>query len=246
MSDIETELVKTAKFKAPKVKGDRQDYLAALARACYKLDNDTFDEISEPAADWVNKAVEALNNKEDLPEFPDLEDEAQDEEVDESEEDSEAAEAVADAEEGTGEDDTEAGDSPDDDAVDEAEPEEKPKTKAKVKAAPKQEVPPPKRKNKPSKEEQAKIKTRYDDLTGEKDRYGIIIGTKTHDAVLMYERGTTSRELKERLGGRFYNILDKLEKAGHRVERSGIGTFTVVHKDDIQAKPAKPAKKGKK
>lgn len=90
-----------------------------------------------------------------------------------------------------------------------------------------------------AKVKKAKRKSPMDYATAPKDRYGVAIGTDTHKAVLMYEKGTTSRELKEKLGGRYYNILTKLAENGHLVEKLPDGVFKVTHKDDR-------GKKGKK
>jgi len=79
----------------------------------------------------------------------------------------------------------------------------------------------------------------YTEIPGTKDRYGLYIGTKTHDAVMMYEKGCTTAELRDKLDGRFYNILRILEGKGHHVERFPGGIFKITHKEDL-------AKKGKK
>ncbi len=74
--------------------------------------------------------------------------------------------------------------------------------------------------------------TGYEDITGEKDRYGITIGTKTHKAVLMYEKGVTCKQIEDAIGGRHRNILKQLAKAGHRVEKLGGGVFKVTHSSE--------------
>jgi len=75
-------------------------------------------------------------------------------------------------------------------------------------------------------------------ITGEKDRYGITIGTKTHDAILLYEKGATINQVSEALGGRHRNILKKLAAEGHKLEKDG-STWKITHKSDV----AKKAKK---
>jgi hypothetical protein len=92
---------------------------------------------------------------------------------------------------------------------------------------------------KPSGKKQKVSETRYDNLTGERNRYGIIVGTKTHEAILLYEEGITSAGIKEKLGGRFYNILKTLEEKGHRVERLPGGVFKLTHAEDIGTKKGK-------
>lgn len=83
----------------------------------------------------------------------------------------------------------------------------------------------------------------YTNLTGEKDRFGVVMGTKAHDAVMMYEKGCTSIELRRALEGRFYNILRELERRGHRVERQPGGVFKLTHIDDVLADNLKKARK---
>ena len=56
----------------------------------------------------------------------------------------------------------------------------------------------------------------------------------------MFEKGATSREVKEKLGGTYYNILGKMQENGHRLIKEG-SLFTLTHKDDLNK--AKKAKK---
>jgi hypothetical protein len=77
-----------------------------------------------------------------------------------------------------------------------------------------------------------KTKVDYDAITGEKDRYGITIGTKTHLAVKLYEKGASLKQVEEEIGGRHYNILMRLTKEGHTVEKMGGGIWKITHKDD--------------
>lgn len=73
MSKIEKELLDAAEFKPKKKYDNRQDYLAALARATIAIDDAVFDKLSDPAADWSNDAVKAIREKKPLPDFPDAE-----------------------------------------------------------------------------------------------------------------------------------------------------------------------------
>lgn len=233
--EIETELTAATKFKPPKGGfKDRQDLLGALAKSAHKLDDDSFDELTDEAADWVNNAIKALNARGEIPE-PDGEapeegdEEADEEQVDEKQETKAAEEAEAEAEA---------------EAEEAAQETRKPPKAVKPAKAPKVTEPAPL----PRTKEMAAIKTRYDNVTGEKDRFGVMIGTKTHDAVLMYEKGATSKQIQEALGegpaksgGRFYNVLKKLSMDGHLVERDGEGVFKLTHKDDLPGKePAAP------
>src|SRR4029077_10869977 len=91
---IEKELVEASGF-SPRKNYQRQDYLAALARAVNEIEEDKFDAMSTDAQDWFNDAVRALNKKTTLPEFADATTEA---EVAEVEDGAGSAEEAADTE----------------------------------------------------------------------------------------------------------------------------------------------------
>lgn len=232
MSEVEKELRTATKFKGKQE--DRQELLHALARAADKLHQDIYDNLSDEAANWHTEAVSAINKREAIPDFEDIE--LLDQTSEEPDED-EVDEELAPAEEADDEDGQDEAEPAEDEAEDEAEPEEKPaekpEKKAKVIAV---------RAKKPPK---VRVDTsRYDNITGEKDRFGVVEGTKTSDAVKMYERGTTAKEIMETLGGRFYNILTRMTNEGHRVEKLEGGRWKLTHKDDLTAeKPKKVAKK---
>jgi hypothetical protein len=246
---LEKELIKATGFKQPKGGyKDRQDELAALARLGSKLPDDDFDDLSDEAGNWVNAAVKAIMAKGTIKDFTDdtgtaAEDDA--EEARDAARDEDGEQQEPEDSDSSGEDDTEADAQAEADAEADNEAEE---------AAEEAEIKPhkPRKHNKKRpKVDPAKIKrqevrlargkalegmaTRYDHLDGSIDRYGVLIGTKTHDAVLLYEKGTTSKELLEKAGGRFYNILRRLSTQGHLVERSPEGVFTLTHKDEIKA-----------
>jgi hypothetical protein len=238
---LEKELIKATKFKPPKGGySDRQEELKALARLGSKLPDDDFDDLTNEAGDWVNAAVKAIMAKTIIKDFADDagstdEDDGEQEHKDSTDGNDSDAEADAQAEA-----DAEA-----DNEGEEAKKAAKPAKAKKPKKAEPLEL------KKPTPEQLKGLRTRYDDLTGEMDRYGVIIGTKTHDALKLYEKGVTAKELLAKLGGRFYNILRKVSQNGHLVERSPEGIFTVVHKDDVKEylekrKAEKPTKKGKK
>lgn len=253
----EHELVKATKFKGEKY-DDRQDYLAALVKVIDRLDENKFDNLSDEAADWFNGAVLALNKKRDIPDFPDEELTTADEDEDEDDADPDegvskdaSKEAAEDEEPVSGDDLTEEDADPEE--VDQAEPEgaseetrngnteerrgkiSKQKKAPVKKGKPKQiEMPLP-----GPKKGQSKRTVPVDNSPIEKDRYGVIKGTKTHEVVLLYEKGATSREIAEKIGGRFYNILKQLAKEGHRVEKLEGGVFKLTHKEDRTDKPKK-------
>src|SRR6185369_3806466 len=49
--------------------------------------------------------------------------------------------------------------------------------------------------------------TRYDNLTGEKNRYGFVAGTKVDDVCKLMEHGCTARDIETKIGGKFYNAM---------------------------------------
>lgn len=85
-----------------------------------------------------------------------------------------------------------------------------------------------------------KIPTRYKNLDPTKrNRYGVVLGTKTDEALQMFEKGASQPEVSKKLYGRHYNILRLLAARGHRVEKTDEGVFTLTHKDDIAKTPQK-------
>ena len=259
MSAIEAELVKATKFKGAKF-DDRQEYLRALLNVIdSKLSNEAYDNLTEEAVDWHTKAVKAHDTKQDIPEFDDAETEEA-EEAEEAEDQDETEEAdeeppeqdelpltspkhplhrkpkVTEEPEEPDDDETnnaEAVDAADEPAVETDEDDgqgEKPPAKAAK----------PKAKGKTVKEAKPFKKPKrvidYNAIYGEKDRYGIVKGTKTAEAVKLYEKGVTSAQLMDELGGRHYNVLARLSQQGHKIEKLQGGVWKVTHKDDIKKK----------
>ncbi len=225
MSEFERELVKIIKFKNTDY-ADRQDYLAALARAADKWfaakdkDQKIFDNLDDGLQGWFEEAITAMNTRPPaaIPDFPDRELEEPEPESDEEVEDENNDDAQPDA----GVDDT--GNAPVT-----AEPQV-----GTVEAEPDPNVGDGKKAKKAKKAKSDKKTTRYDNIDGSKDRYGITIGTKTAEAVKLYEKGTTAKEIDEKIGGRHYNVLVRLAREGHRVEKQPGGGFKLTHKDDLK------------
>jgi hypothetical protein len=266
MTSVEEELVKATKFKGAKFT-ERQDYLAALLMAIdSKLRDDDYDNLSDEAVSWHTNAVAKYEAKDEIPDFEeaeeiDPEDEEGAEENSEAEEAAEAAdeelpltdkrhplhrpaptqepedEEAADAE--PVDEAVEADEEPDAVAEEEAEePSPKPARKAaKPAKAPKAAAPDKAARAAPVKKPQKPID--YTKLTGDRDKFGVVIGTKTHEAVKMYEKGATGAQIVDALGGRHYNILTKLTEQGHRVEKLDGGVWKLTHRDAIKAKKAK-------
>lgn len=68
-----------------------------------------------------------------------------------------------------------------------------------------------------------------------KDRFGVVLGTKTAQAVALYNTptGATIKEIDEKVGGRHMNILKKLVTQGHRVLKLEHGRIQLIHKNDM-------------
>ena len=177
-SEVEAELVKATKYR-PKGNPSRQDFLAGLLIAIdQKLSDEQYDLLSDTAAQWHKDAVQSLEAKRVIPDFPDLPD------------------------------------------------------------APPITEPPPYVAPVPEADYDGKTPVSqrmvpdYENLSGEIDRFGLYLGTKTQKAVEMYEKGCTAKEIMDNLGGRFYNILKKLKGKGHKVTKDG-PIWKLTHKDDV-------------
>lgn len=233
MSEYEKQVIQLTKFRRAEY-ADHQDYLASLVRHTDKWleKNDKggqiFDGWESNLADWFDESIHILNDGDGpLPDFPDRTEPA--------------PEYIP--EEVPYEKEPDPGLEPDLAVVEVAE-EASPTSAATAASAPELPAPAdasqtaealiPAKAKKWGVKKPTRVPTPYDILTGEKDRYGIIVGTKTHDAVLMYERGTSAKEILEATGGRHYNILRKLKKEGHKITRLPKHRFKVTHKNDLE------------
>lgn len=269
LTAIEQEIIEATKFKMKRF-ANRQDYLAAIARAMEKMPGDDYDNLSDDATDWYEEAAKAVNSNDDIPDFPEEDESETDDAADEADDDEaeEAADDEADDEADEGDDTEEAEDSEDDEESSDEETEPEPKAKKPVKTAKgkgKKKEPAPeaepegpkgttpaiiakmKAKKDAAEAKHARKqgskrnlpKTRYDDLTGEKNRYGYIKGTKVDDFCTMIEKGASMAEVKAALGDTYYNTIKKLREEGHSVEKNDAGKFILKHKDDAAGKKAK-------
>lgn len=58
----------------------------------------------------------------------------------------------------------------------------------------------------------------------EKNQYGVPVQSKGHKACLMYEAGADPRDVEDKLGYVHWNMLMRLERAGHQIMREyGVG-----------------------
>lgn len=73
------------------------------------------------------------------------------------------------------------------------------------------------------------------------DKWGAMEGSKNSVALGMFEKGATSKEVKDALGGTYYNILKRMVMKGHKVEKEG-SLIKLTHTDDTKPKVAKKKK----
>lgn len=285
---IESELIEATGYKLRTKFSDRQDYLGSILNAVMKLADDDFDNLSDDAAGWANAAVNAKNNKDDIPDFDEVEetdaDEPEDgdddtsEEADDESEDDGDSDAASDDSDADDDDDSDEGSDPAPDDEDEDDPDDEDEDDDPTDDNPEDDgddeddEPAPAKKSKPKppskpvkKAAEKPVKKtpkrtphgKNDDVV--LDRWGCMEGSKNSQALALFAKGATSKEVKEKLGGTYYNILKKMEQDGHTLEKEG-AVITLIHKDDkgkkAASKPAAkatakkpekaPAKKGKK
>ena len=218
---IESELIEATGFSPRRNYPERQDYLAALARSVDQLADVDFDGLSTEAAEWFNAAARALSTKKTIEDFPDAEEEAP-------------------AEEAAPEDDAEA--PIEDEELVEPEPEPEPKKKPK----PQPDVLSPERlnltpKGKRSRAGQKKvdpIREVKKDATPprpkrttkiEYDKWGLTVGSKNSEAATMFENECRMIDCTNALGGgAFYNMLSRMVREGHKLEKNADGTIKLT------------------
>lgn len=190
MSAIEKELTEATGFVPRKNYPDRQDYLAAIARAVDGLEDVDFEGLSTEAAEWFNAAARALSAKKVIVDFADR--------LDVGEE------------------------------VDDDEPEEVvEQTPVKIKSS---KVPPkPVDPIKTRKKETAAMKQQLPKEELEYDKFGCIVGSKNGKATLMFEQSSKMTEVTKALGGTYYNLIAKLIKRGHKVEKGPHGEIKLTY-----------------
>ncbi len=219
MHTIERELIKITGYQAKRKFSDRQDYLKSILNAVAKLEDEDFNDLTDETAAWANAAVEAHNTKNcDIPDFDEIGD---------------TAELDDDDDEGTSDEPEVSASKPDEEEpVVEDEPEEKVTAKPASKKA---------KKPAPIKTITTKAEDRDVAIL---DKWGAISGSKNSQALALFEKGATSKEVKEELGGTYYNILKKMVKDGHKLEKEG-ALIKLIHRGPNKAIAAKTSKKKK-
>lgn len=218
MHDIERELIKATNYKPMRKFSDRQDYLKSILNAVSKLTDDDYESLSDEAATWANSAVEAHNAKND--ELPDFDEITLDEETNGT--DSDEGDVPSDTSEGT----TVVAAS--------SVPEERSEEDSVAEEAPK-----PKKSKAPKSTAKPKSELKHGHLPDVVvDKWGAMEGSKNARALAMFEKGATTKEVKDAIGGTYYNILSKMVTHGHKVEKEG-AIIRLTHKTDIGGKAKK-------
>lgn len=227
--NVEKELLEATNFKPKREYPDRQDYLAAVARATDDLSKDDFDALSNEAADWFNAACEALNDKDEIPDFdgtlgehPSSSD--QDKEPDDEDE---GEDVLGNDEEETDEEEGE---------VEPAPKAAKPNKKAAKPTKAKPEPAPKAKKEKAREPDPSELKSK-EHITF--DQFGLAHGTQNAEAVAMLQKGCRMKDITNKIGGTYYNVLRRLVKEGHVLEKRGDGTLQLIHRDDVKKPKAK-------
>lgn len=245
MHAVERELIKVTGYKAQRKFSDRQDYLKSILNAVSKLENDDFDGLTDAAASWTNAAVESTNSRvDDIPDFDEVpvtdaegnpsEDSSADDTTDPPNEPED--DEPSDDDESDEEDEPLQAAEDTDEAEAEVVPDKKPAKKlAKAKKEVKKEVKAPGPAAKPKFEYEHEV---------EMDRWGCMIGSKASYAAAMFERGATMKEVTTEIVGTYYNLLKKLVKHGHVLEKEG-HVLKICHMDDLEGKNVAPKKKKK-
>jgi hypothetical protein len=201
---IEKELLKATGFEPKRKYPDRQNYLAALARATNQLEDKEFEALSEAAIDWFNAAAKAIGNKRDIEEFEAFPETGVPGDVTEDDAELEAAVAEADEDEA------------------EAEVEKRvPKDVSPGLGKRFYKKPPPKA---------LKVPSTDDDIQDvELDKFACIPGTKNAQAASLFEGGARMSDVTKTLGGTYYNLLARLVKQGHKVEKGLHGIILLTY-----------------
>jgi hypothetical protein len=257
MHEIEREILEITHYKIQRKFSGRQDYLKSIFNAVQKLKNDEFDELTDEAALWANACVESYNRDKDaeLPDFNevgdpddadvDSEDNGQEEPVDDEVEDEDGSEDLSDSDDDEG-DNQGSDEQPEMETEDEAgvqltgleEEVDEPEDTA------------PRKKTKRIKEPKIKKPTKPppvredDDSDVELDKWGSMVGSKNSRALSMFEKGATAGEVKDQLGGTYYNILKKMVSHGHKLEKNG-AVITLIHLTEKRSRVSSP-KRSKK
>jgi hypothetical protein len=248
MHAVESELIKVTGYKVQRKFSNRQDYLGSILNAVLKISDDAFDGLTMNAAKWANAAVEAKNARSEiLPDFDeiDYDEEGEEYEVGDDDEpdtgpDTDGESDDADSDENSEEEKSGGEAEPDDDA--DSDPEPVPvAAKAKAKKLPAPPKKPVAEKYTPPKKEKSVL----DDPDVILDKWGCMEGSKNSKALALFEQGATAREVKDKLGGTYYNILGRCAERGHLLEKEG-ALIKLTHKDDVGLKAqGKPVKKKK-
>ena len=225
MHTTEKELLEITGYKPQRKFSNRQDYLGSVLNSVLKLSDEEFDNLSDEAAEWTNAAVQAKNARnQDLPDFNEIEpDEGEEGDSDEAETNNadEAGNEASTDEVENSEDENQTSDSENEIETEENEPKSKIETVKSKTSKPKKAVKKAALKKEAADEEDVIL-----------DKWGAMEGSKNSRALALFEKGATTKEIKDKLGGTYYNILKKMTEKGHKVEKEG-SLIKLTHKNEL-------------
>lgn len=203
----------------------RTKFLARVVRRANKLKDDDWDVLSDEAQEWLNDAIDALGNQQEVPDF----------DGEPVSDDEPAAEADAsDGDDDGGDDD--GGDSVGDDAeteestdAEEPEPEAKPEPKKVAKSGKKAKGGKAKKVAKKAKADKAEKPAKKRASRRNVDEFGLTVGSKSSKAAEAFKAGAKMADVRKATGITHYNLLARLQKQGHTVKKDK-GVITLVPK----------------
>jgi hypothetical protein len=243
IDSVEKELIDATQFVPEKRYRKRQDYLAALMRAVCDLPDPDFDKLSDEAADWGCRAVDAFRAGAELPDFDNTV-KSDHEEVNER--------IVVHKDEviyERGEDGIEAESTTEEDLIEDAgqeevkaEPHETESVEGEVGEEVAPEQPAKKKPGRPkgkakTKEVKAKavkekeIKPKKDSAPKVRqmgvNKWGVLKGSKSDTVCQMLARdeGATMEEIRDVTGHYHYNLCNRLKRHGFNISKNGLRIY---------------------
>lgn len=214
-TNIEQDILDVTGFVPEKKYRDRQKYLEALLRAVVDADNDTYEKLDDDTCEWSIRAARLHKQGKELPDFAPTSENGEDHDADQVSDDLVQESTSSDAE---------ASDENEGEGVDVDQPQEKkvpkkrgrkPGTKVKIKA------------EKPKKVAKEKVERTV-------NRWGRAAGTHADIVcrLLAQEGGTTMKDIIAATGHARYNVVNSLQRQGHKIIKDGLN-IRMIHKDDL-------------
>lgn len=85
----------------------------------------------------------------------------------------------------------------------------------------------------------AKPKAKVEEIDADQielDEFGVAVGSKNSQAVEMLKKGCRMADISKEIGGTYYNLVQRLVKQGHTLEKAANGVLRLVHMDKARKK----------